>query len=252
MLPGAKLCAACRSALKRARADPSSVLQPLVGRAGGTSPQRKSRKARRTDNGDGVTDGKAAIVIPPPVDSRRGVTPAIVGAIAAAICIIGYVILQHGDDGARADPSADAAVSTAVSTAVPTPATTPAAPAAAGVPGLAALPTIAVPVATELATLPHGAVKPKKAARRAPNVPAMTTLPIEVAAPAAQQLPSPVAIVTAAPPPDKRTRVRIAFAKCAVDNLLQQAFCEQRARNELCEGLWGTVPQCPAQRDYGN
>lgn len=97
VLPGAKLCAACRSALKRARNDPASVLQPLVKRASDTLQRRRQRKAAA--QGD-----KAAAVIPPPVGARRSATPAVVGAIAAALCVIGYMILQHRDDGARADP----------------------------------------------------------------------------------------------------------------------------------------------------
>jgi hypothetical protein len=37
-----------------------------------------------------------------------------------------------------------------------------------------------------------------------------------------------------------------------MSDVLEKAFCEQRARVDLCDGLWGSVPQCPPQRDYGN
>jgi hypothetical protein len=46
--------------------------------------------------------------------------------------------------------------------------------------------------------------------------------------------------------------LRNAFTQCPKDDVLKRAFCEQGARIALCDGLWGSVPQCPAQRDYGN
>jgi hypothetical protein len=244
VLPGAKLCAACRSALKRARAEPSSVLQPLAKRAASTLTQkRKSRKAKAA-GGD-----KAAAVIPPALDARRGVTPAVVGALAVVLCIIGYVVLQHGDHGALS-AAPDAANAPAVSAA---PAT--ASPSASAPEGLTPLPPITlpptvVPAAAEAEPVARPPGRAKRVARKAPVVPPMMPLPIEIAAPAAQPLPAPVAAAKP-PPPDRRARVKNAFAQCASDDVLQQAFCEQRARIDLCEGLWGTAPQCPAQRDYG-
>lgn len=235
VLPGAKLCAACRSALKRARNDPASVLQPLVKRASDTLQRRRQRKAAA--QGD-----KAAAVIPPPVGARRSVTPAVVGAIAAALCVIGYVILQHRDDGARADPPVTLAAPVAAGAAAS------AAPDGGPEPSLAPLSPIVSPAAPEIEAVPHPANKVKRA--RPKELPALLPLPLEAPAVIAQPLPAPRVTVKAATP-DRRTQLRNAFDHCASTDVLGQAFCEQRARIELCDGLWGTVPQCPAQRDYG-
>jgi hypothetical protein len=240
VLPGAKLCAACRSALKRARNDPASVLQPLVKRASDTLQRRRQRKAAA----QGDKAPAAAAVIPPPVGAHRGVTPAVVAAIAAALCVIGYVILQHRDDGARADspmtlaaPAAAAAAASAVPDAGPGPR-----------PSRAPLSPIVSPAAPEIAAGPQPANKAKRA--RPKELPALLPLPLEAPAVIAQPLPAPRVAVKSAPP-DRRTQLRSAFDHCASTDVLGQAFCEQRARIELCDGLWGTVPQCPAQRDYG-
>ena len=224
------------------------MLQPLASRAAGTLTlqKRKSRKAKA------ATDDKSVAVIPPALDARRGMTPAVVGVIAVVLCIIGYVILQHGDHGAlSAAPDVANAPDVSAAPAVDAPA------APAGIPAglLSPLPPITLPPAVVPATaesepVAHPPGKTKRAARKAPVVPPMMALPIEIAAPAAQPLPAP-AIAVKAPPPDRRTRVKNAFAQCTSDDVLQQAFCEQRARIDLCEGLWGNVPQCPAQRDYG-
>ena len=235
VLPGAKLCAACRSALKRARNEPSSVLQPLVKRASDTLQRRKSRKS-----GD-AGDARAAAVIPPAVDGRRSAAPAYIGAIAVAICVIGYVILQHRDDGARADP-AQASVSEPAASA-----------AASKAPlDLAPLAILALPAIEDIDPAPRA---PVSAARKHPKInPAIIApLPMEVTAPVAQPIAPPVAIAaTPAAPPDRRTQLRNRFAGCASTEVLAQAYCEQRARIELCDGLWGSVPQCPPQRDYGS
>lgn len=235
VLPGAKLCAACRSALKRARNDPASVLQPLVKRASDTLQRRRQRKAAA--QGD-----KAAAVIPPPVGARRSATPAVVGAIAAALCVIGYMILQHRDDGARADPPVTLVAPVAAGVAASV------APDGGAGPNLAPLSPIVSPAAAEIEAIPHPANKAKRA--RPKELPALLPLPLEAPAVIAQPLPAPRVTVKAAPP-DRRTQLRNAFDRCASTDVLGQAFCEQRARIELCDGLWGTVPQCPAQRDYG-
>ncbi len=231
VLPGAKLCSACRSALKRARHEPSSVLQPLVKRASDTLQRRRSRKDRDAD-----ADAKSAAMIPPPVDTRRGRTPAFVGALAVAVCIVGYVILQHRDDGARADPSLPAITQPAGVAAGVEHAPPPIAPLAEPVP----------PVIDPIPEIP----KPRHFRVKAPP-PVISPLPLHPA-PAVQPVAPPVAVLPAPQPPDRKTKLRNAFNACASTDVLAQAFCEQRARNELCDGLWGAVPQCPPQRDYGS
>lgn len=56
-----------------------------------------------------------------------------------------------------------------------------------------------------------------------------------------------------APPRDRWQLRDDAIGRCAggpIDRLL----CQQRARADACEGLWGQVPECPSGRvaDYGN
>jgi hypothetical protein len=228
VLPGAKLCSACRSALKRARNDPLSVLQPL-GKRGMDAAQRSA--ADKEGASADVAEATRAT-------KRRGVTPALVGALAVATCIVGYVMLQHRDDGARADPPSEDVVHSTAATA----------PA---VHELAPLAPLVSPRAPEIEPVPQSAkrhAKPREA-----MLPTIAPLPVEVTAPLAQPLPAPVAMVKPpAAPPDRRTQLRNAFARCASPDALQQAFCEQRARIDLCDGLMGSVPQCPAAREYGN
>ncbi|MEP7064039.1 MAG: hypothetical protein ABI881_16745 [Betaproteobacteria bacterium] len=228
VLPGAKLCSACRSALKRARNDPLSVLQPLGKRNRDAAQHGAADEANASAGDAGVT----------PVTKRRGITPALVAALAVAICIIGYVALQHRDDGARADPPSDAVVQSSASTAPAVHELSPLAP-------------LVSPRAPQMEPVPQAAKRHAKP--REPLVPTMAPLPVEVAAPLAQPLPAPVAMVKPpAAPPDRRTQLRNAFAQCASTDALQQAFCEQRARIDFCDGLAGSVPQCPTAREYGN
>ena len=180
-------------------------------------------------------------MIPPALDGRRSAAPAYIGAIAVAICVIGYVILQHRDDGARANP-AQASVSEPAASA-----------AASKAPlDLAPLAILALPAIEDIDPAPRA---PVSAARKHPKInPAIIApLPMEVTAPVAQPIAPPVAIAATPPaPPDRRTQLRNRFAGCASTEVLAQAYCEQRARIELCDGLWGSVPQCPPQRDYGS
>jgi len=65
--------------------------------------------------------------------------------------------------------------------------------------------------------------------------------------------PPPVPPPVAAPPRNRWQLRDDAIGRCAggpIDRLL----CQQRARAEACEGLWGQVPECPSGRvaDYGN
>lgn len=235
VLPGAKLCGACRSALKRARNDPLSVLQPLVKRASDTL-QGKSRKSKVRAGGASDAAGAG---IPVQVARRRGMTPALVGALAAAVCIVGYMILQHRDDGARADPPPDGLTQSVRGGADVAQAPAPLAP-------------LVLPRAPDIEPVPQAA-RVRHARPREVPVPVITPLPIEVTAPLAQPLPAPVAMVKPPPaPPDRRTQLRNAFARCNNTDSLEQAYCEQRVRIDLCDGLAGSVPQCPAPREYGN
>jgi hypothetical protein len=241
VLGGTKLCTACRSALKRARNEPSSVLSPLMRRASDTIERRRARKAAKAG-----TDGKAAAVIPPPVARRRSATPALVGVVLAAVCITGYAILQVSEHAVPLPEPASDTATTAQPAGDAMPAATP--PAAAEPAPMA---PIVLPAEVEVEPLPHPAAKPHASARK--PVIAPETVPARIAAPAAILQPVAPPVAPAAPQPaDRRTQLRERFAQCTMSDVLEKAFCEQRARVDLCDGLWGSVPQCPPQRDYGN
>lgn len=238
VLTGAKLCAACRSALKRARNEPSSVLLPLVRRASDTLERRRARKAAKAG-----ADGKAAVLIPPPVARRRSATPALVGVMLAAVCITGYAILQVSEHATPLPAPADDTAATPPPAAAPAMTPTPTAPAP--------MAPIVVPAEIDVGPAPHPVAKPHANVRK--PVIAPDTVPTRIAAPAAiAPIVAPPVAPKATQPADRRTQLLNRFAQCPSSDVLERAFCEQRARIELCDGLWGSVPQCPAQRDYGN
>ncbi len=238
VLTGAKLCAACRSALKRARNEPSSVLLPLVRRASDTIERRRARKAAKAD-----ADGKPAVLIPPPVARRRSATPALVGVMLAAVCITGYAILQVSEHATPLPEAASDAAAALQPVALPTATPAPAAPAP--------MAPIVLPAEVEVGPAPPPVAKPHASARK--PVIAPETVPARIAAPAPMEaIVAPPVAPKATQPTDRRTQLRNRFAQCTSSDVLEQAFCEQRARIELCDGLWGSVPQCPPQRDYGN
>jgi hypothetical protein len=224
--------------LKRARNEPSSVLLPLVRRASDTIERRRARKAAKVD-----PDDKAAVLIPPPVARRRSATPALVGVMLAAVCITGYAILQVSEHAtALPEPAADTAAT--LQSAAPS-ATTPAPSAPAP------MAPIVLPAEVDVGPAPHPVVKPHANLRK--PVIAPDTVPTRIAPPAAiLAIVAPPVAPKAAQPADRRTQLRNRFAQCTSSDVLEQAFCEQRARLDLCDGLWGSVPQCPPQRDYGN
>lgn len=234
VLTGAKLCKACRSALKRARNEPTSVLSPLVKRASDTIERRKARKSAKARDAD-----KSAIVIPPPVGRRRSATPALVGTLLAAVCITGYAILQvseHAPPPEHVTESPDVPANGAARGASPQ------------VP--APLAPIVLPPEAEPEPVPHVAPRTHGPVRKLVVAPDSVPAPIAAPAPIVQQAPPPV-LPRIQSPPDRRGQLRNAFAQCTSDDVLAKAYCEQKARIEFCDGLWGSVPQCPAQRDYG-
>jgi hypothetical protein len=240
VLAGAKLCTACRSALKRARHEPSSVLSPL---AKGGADTREGRKARKAAKAAKAAQAGDSSVIPPPVARRRSTTPALAGALLAAVCITGYAILQLSEHAPPAPPSLE----TFPSLAPPAAESAPAAP-----PAVAPATPAAVQAPVEVAAPPAPpAPHPRHVQRKLVLSP--DSVPTRIAAPGAftKALPPPVLPKPVAPP-DRRTLLQQRFAACVNPEVLAQAFCEQRARIELCDGLWGSVPQCPAQRDYGS
>ncbi|MEO6928580.1 MAG: hypothetical protein ABI190_05385 [Casimicrobiaceae bacterium] len=218
--------------MKRARNDPSSMLQPLVKRASDTLQMRRARKSRKDS-----TDGQAAAVIPPQVKARRSAIPAVIAVLALGLAAIGYLYLQHRAEDSRVDVAPAMTSPPVVATPLPVPTLTP-------LPALASTPAIQ--------PVPETPARAKRTRVKAPVPLVIAPLP-QVIAPPVQEVPLPKANIPAVQqPPDRRLQLRQRFAGCAGTDVLAQAYCEQRARLELCDGLWGTVPQCPPQRDYGS
>jgi hypothetical protein len=246
-LHGAKLCAACRSALKRARHDPVSVLDAL----------QKSKSAMRRRS----RQKEAIAALPPagtPPPRRRGPAPAVVGGIAAILCLLIYGLLQHLDGSARAGLPAQAGANAPVEVApqsnpaMATPMTNPEPSGTDGSEPPATEPPQSMPDSVEpLPVEPPRAVVPRPR-RKAPPAPAAP--PVVVIAPTIPE-PAPVAPPPPprpAPPPSRETLLATAFAACTSPDALEKAICQQRARVDLCEGYWGLVPQCPARRESGS
>jgi hypothetical protein len=241
-LHGAKLCAACRSALKRARHDPVSVLDALQ--------KSKSATRRRSRQKDMVTALPPAGTPPP---RRRGPAPAVVGGILAILCLLTYGLLQHLDGSARAGLPAQIEANAPVEAASPSnPAMAP--PAADPTPSGTDVtePPQAMPDNVEpLPAEPQHPVVPHPKRKAAPVVPAppvevvMPTMPV----PAPEPPPPPP---KPAPPPSHESQIATAFAACTSPDAIEKAVCQQRVRVDLCEGYWGLVPQCPARRESGS
>ncbi|MEO8848371.1 MAG: hypothetical protein ABI440_07055 [Casimicrobiaceae bacterium] len=220
--------------MKRARNDPSSVLQPLAKRASDTLQMRGGRTSRKNS-----TDAQAAAVILPPAKTSRSAMRAVIAVLALGLGVIGYLYVQHRAEDSHVVVAPAMTVPPVVATPLPMPA-------------LAPLPALANTLAPAIQLVPELPAKPRRRGVKAPVPVVIAPLP-QVIAPPVQEVPLPKAnIVAVQQPPDRRLQLRQRFAGCANTDVLAKAYCEQRARLELCDGLWGAVPQCPPQRDYGN
>jgi hypothetical protein len=259
--PGAKLCADCRAARKRAY--DATITQPLLAMAGAgtisrtlsrlrrstrdSSPEAKARRAARKAKAAADAAPRAVVSEPaaPAAARSRSIlwTVLAIGVVLAAIA--GWHLPTHAPDvpevgaGSSAAPAAPAQPAPGAEPARMTPsATLP--PASA----LAPLPTI---VERELIPNSHAAGKPATT-KRSPAPKAAATPPPEA--------PAEVEIVRAPPaepaPPVRRPVPRAdpwqqmseAIASCPA-GFLGRVVCEQRVRLQYCEGQWGKVPQCP-------
>ncbi|MBS0320984.1 MAG: hypothetical protein JSR18_10625 [Proteobacteria bacterium] len=179
-------------------------------------------------------------------------SPAWVGMAAVVVCALAYATLHrfHADAGAAVSES-------------PLPVATPQAPAHADVPVPALLPaSTAGPAVVDPLVQPAVPDAPPPVAHPAPRrkLPPPAPVPSVRAEPPAPVAPTPPPVVAAVtpkptlPPPalDRPSRVRAAFAACTQADVMARALCQQQARVDFCDGYWGQLPQCPAQRDYGN
>ncbi len=238
-MPGAKLCAQCKAALKRARHETVSQLEPLRRGTSGASGRRTPRPDRaaneRRRNGPA---GSSLRSFP-----RRLRLPAMVVALGVAIVVAGYFGTPWQSAGAAHDESSLTGA----------PSSPPAQQVVATVEPVAdrtsqsASPVEASP-ATPPQPKPTATRGPAKAAsaRPEPAPPAIAFADFESAieprAPPTTPEPPPVRET----PPDRWQLLADALVKCESETFLANVVCVQRARWQYCDGHWGKVPQCPA------
>jgi hypothetical protein len=260
-LPGAKLCADCSSARKRAFA--ATVTQPLLAAASartGTRLLKPSQSvaatARRT--AERALMAKATPPSSPPIEDPQGRRSVwLIALVAAALVVTATYAARRALVESKPEPAV----------ALDQPASAPPAPVAVLPPVPAATftakPGLAAPIA-DPAEKPGVAQEGVPAARAdaARRAAARSrAAPVEVAPPPAE----PAAIVQTlaaapAPPPAPREAPRVdpwqamseSLARCS-GGLFDRIVCDQRVRAQYCDGQWGQVPQCPSRmpNDHG-
>ena len=258
-LPGAKLCADCSSARKRAFA--ATVTQPLLAAASartGTRLLKPSQSvaatARRTAERSLLA--KAA-PLPPIAEPHRRRSVWLIALIVAAVVVAATFAARRAFVAPRSEP--------AIATEQPVPAApelvvvTPPLSAAT----FTAKPGLAAPIAdpaekagvTQEAAPAARADAAKRAAARSRAAPIEVAPPPAEPAPIVQTLaaaPAPTPVPREAPRADPLQAMNESLARCA-GGLFDRIVCDQRVRAQYCDGQWGQVPQCPsrAPNDHG-
>lgn len=195
--------------------------------------------------------GEPAALRPPADSSSRidfWIVAGLVVAVIAATWLAGKV-RPASPQGAASEPAVVARSPSYVTVAMP-----PIVQEAR----LKAPPLVEVPLAPP-PQKPRAAAVGQVAAARAALPPAMVAAasPVDAASEPARPESAPLVVATApsspAPPVDRWQPLRSAVARCAsISGLIPRAVCEQEARLAHCDGFWGLVPACPAQRtEYG-
>ena len=252
-VPGAKLCADCRSARKRAFA--ATVTQPLLAAAGAGSDARRLRPSQSVAATARRAAERALFVKPPRADpakapSRR-VDLMLLGAAIGTILLVGAFaahrlnVAKLGSTQASEPSAPRADESRAVAAAQPTPLADLTARAVAEM-------QAAVPAGAQSAT----AEAPKRASARQRTPPAEVPLPPVEPVLTTQALavaPAAPAVVREAPRPDPLQVMNENLAQCANGDLFDRIVCDQRVRRQFCDGQWGKVPQCQSgvPNDHG-
>ena len=268
---GAKLCAQCQAAVRRARQVPSVVSELLPVTTRTASPVQDKLHPRSTTN-------SARRVVLPPFSNGWGTYFAFV-AFGVAVSVTGYLAIDEIDSTSGGEPissgapaalgegavSGGAPAALALDPDTPTP-VEPAAPQT-----LSALqedddsPQIATGRTAPLASRAAPARPPGRLSSRHPatipvtvteRLPASASVsriasggPDSAPAPADKPARPSQATRSADPPesavPDRWQVLRAAVARCAKENFLAGFVCDQRARLQYCDGHWGEVPECP-------
>lgn len=250
-LPGAKLCADCRAARKRAFA--ATVTQPLLAAAGTAGSSARLLKPSQSVAATARRAAERALFVrpPPPAKIVRWWQPTDLLLLAAAI----VTILFSGAYAAHRINVAPKAETTQLAeqpTVQDRPGMRADAPAAEAVgPAAADLP------ATATASVPTmNPDAPKRAGARQRAARADAPPPVEIA-PATEALAvapviAPAVEAREAPRPDPWQLMNENIARCSGD-LIDRIVCDQRVRRQFCDGHWGQVPQCSSSvgSDHG-
>jgi hypothetical protein len=250
---GAKLCADCRAARKRAY--DATITQPLLAMMGAGTVSRTLSRLRRSDSSPEAKARRAARKAkaaaeksPLPTAAAAAATPVAAGsrAILWALLAIGVVIagiagwhlptrtpeIETAPTATPAQPAPDAEPARMTPSATPPPAT-----------AMPPLPTI---VERELIPNSHAAGKPSMT-KRAPASKAVAPPPEPPAEVEIVRVPPPEPAPPAPKPvprADPWQQMNEAIGRCPA-GFLGRVVCEQKVRLQYCEGQWGKVPQCP-------
>jgi hypothetical protein len=247
-LAGGRLCAPCRSALKRARDTTVSE---------GISPHRRARKRPP------LPEANPPLAQAPPANAPRRWLARAAWAVAALGVFAGtglWLAHTRGNAGmiaprySVAPPVSNgetikAAASDASMAQAP-------APAAFAASDRAGAPPLREPI--DPRTMPSSIAVPRGGPSAPVPLPQISPDPGPLTAVVPEPPPAPPPVVVAQAPvpkavPDRWQRLGEALAACPAETL-KRSVCQESLRIEHCEGFWGRVAQCPArvEREYGN
>ena len=269
---GAKLCAQCKAAVRRARQVPTVVSELLPATTGTDSPAHAKRHRSSTPT------SAARRVVLPPLPGGWGTYFAFV-AFGVAVCVTGYLAIDEIDNRSGTEPipsaaspalgegavSAGALAASTVDTDAETQFESAPAQASSAPQDDDDSPQIANQRTAPLVSRASPDRPPGRLSSRHPTTnPVTLTERLPTSASAArmastgsESAPSPAnapdgpsqAVRSADPPesvvPNRLQMLRAAVARCARENFLAGFVCDQRARLQYCDGHWGEVPECP-------
>jgi hypothetical protein len=265
--PGAKLCRDCAAARKRAFA--ATVTQPLLAAAGVPSighPRFAPRPAKvrvgHRATAAAAARSEAAIAasaaegqVAPPRLARPWLWLALAVALVIVYLAARLVASNHGQSSGEAVTPGDtahgsAAPETLRNAVVPPPQVAPPLPATTSVGEVVDSPD-ADAMAASAAAVKHATAKAH--ARKA----AAKIEPPSPAPPPPEPKPEPAPVPRKPAPQATATRdpwqsMNDGLTRCAKEDWLGRATCEQRLRLQYCGKSWGLVPQCPiGPSDHG-
>ena len=257
---GDRLCAECKTAVKRARQVPSlqAALLPRAG-MGAVASGRPGAGAGR------VAQARHAARSALPALPAGWGTYATLVAFGAAVSITGYYATDQQEEAANRERGSQAARTAAVTemrnerAARAQPPTSSSA-AAGGDSGDDEIAQIAWSLPQSPPASSAGAAQGRKSLRDARSAGDEARRPIEARSPDPVPPPAPAAAgdtvaasraapapETQAPPPtDRRQIMAAALARCEGENFLAGFVCKERAWLKFCDGQWGEEPQCPS------